>query len=297
MEKKKKGLGKGLDALFTSDSIEIFEKNTVKSGENGEKGGAMQLDVHLIDNNVMQPRKEFDEEKLHELAESIKQHGVVQPIIVTKRGERYMIVAGERRFRASRLAGLKEVPVLVREMAEEEVFEIALIENIQREDLNPVEEAAAIRYLMRQQQLTQEQAADKLGKSRSSITNSLRLLNLSDDIQRYIRDGELQMGHAKVLLGVKEELRDKLAQQAAEEGWSVRMLEAKVSGDRKNPEGKKKREDKRDPVIVEVEGEMRNFLGTKVKLSGDENKGKIVIEYYSRDTLEGIYNLICQEHS
>lgn len=294
MEKKKTGLGKGLDALFNSDP---FDTESGKIDES--RGAAMMLDVHKIDTNAMQPRREFDEEKLNELAESIKQHGVVQPIIVTRKGDRYMIVAGERRFRASRIAGLTEVPVLVREMAEEEVFEIALIENIQREDLNPVEEAAAIRYLMQQQELTQEQAAQKLGKSRAAIANSLRLLNLPDSIHQMIRNGELQMGHAKVLMGVKEEMQEKLARQAADEGWSVRTLESKAAGSSAHAQKPKRRkkDDARDPVIVDVEGEMRAFLGTKVQIAGDENRGKIIIDYYSRDTLEGIYDLICQEHT
>lgn len=293
MEKKKTGLGKGLNALFTSDPFNDENKNTDE-----KQGAAMMLDVHKIDTNTQQPRREFDEEKLNELAESIKQHGIVQPIIVTRKGDRYMIVAGERRFRASRMAGLTEVPVLVREMAEEEVFEIALIENIQREDLNPVEEAAAIRYLMQQQDLTQEQTAQKLGKSRAAVANSLRLLNLPDSIHQMIRNGELQTGHAKVLLGVREEMRERLARQAADEGWSVRTLENKAAGISAHTQRPKHRksDETRDPVIVEVEGEMRTFLGTRVQITGNENRGKIIIDYYSRDTLEGIYDLICQEH-
>lgn len=294
MEKKKiGGLGKGLDALFMNDNILDDTLNEKTSEVNNEN---IMVDIRLLDNNEKQPRREFDEEKLQELAESIKEHGVVQPIIVTKRGDRYMIVAGERRFRASRLAGLEKVPVLIREMTEEEVFEIALIENIQREDLNPIEEAAAIRYLMQRQNLTQEETAQKLGKPRTSIANSLRLLNLSDTIHQLIRDGQLQMGHAKVLLGAKDEVRERLALQAAEEGWSVRMLETKVSGNSaKHNQNRKKNDSSKDPVINDAENEMRKFLGTKVQINGNENRGKIVIEYYSRETLEGIYNLICQE--
>ncbi|MBQ9950187.1 MAG: ParB/RepB/Spo0J family partition protein [Clostridia bacterium] len=294
---KKTGLGKGLDALFFAENNPM---NTIASetAENNGTGNAVtMLDVHLIDNNTKQPRKDFDEEKLNELCESIKQHGVVQPIIVTKRGDRYLIVAGERRYRASRLAGLTEVPAIIREMAENEVLEIALIENIQREDLNPVEEAIAVRYLMQQQSLTQEQVAQKLGKNRTTITNCLRILNLPDSIHQYIRNGELQMGHAKVLLSAKEEMREELATRAAEEGWTVKMLESKVLGEKKTkePSAKRKKEDLRDPAIVDAENEMRKFMGTKVQISGDLNRGKIVIEYYSPETLEAIYNLVCHE--
>lgn len=287
MEKKKAALGRGLDALFMGNE-------DVKTMSNS---GVTELDIYQIDTNIKQPRKYFDEEKLNELAESISQHGIIEPIIVTKNGDRYIIVAGERRFRAARIAGLKKVPVIIREMAEDNILELALIENIQREDLNPIEEAVAIRYIMQSNKLNHEQTAERLGKSRAAVTNSLRLLNLPDSIHKLLAEGELQMGHAKVLLGAKEEIREQLAAQAAEEGWSVRMLEEKVSGKNKaNLQKKKeKRVETRAAEIVEVENNMRTFLGTKVQLDGNENKGKIVINYYSRDTLEAIYNLICKE--
>lgn len=282
---KRKAIGRGLNALFPDTTFETDTK----------ANDGIMIDINLIDNNIKQPRKDFDEEKLNELSESIKQHGVVQPIIVTKRNDRYLIVAGERRYRASRLAGLKEVPVLIREMTDDEVYEIALIENIQREDLNPVEEALAIRSLMQAQNLTQDQVAEKLGKKRSTITNSLRILNLPDSIHCYIKSGELQTGHAKVLLSAKEEVREELAERAANEGWTVKMLEEKVSGERKNPNQTRKKKDERDPAIRDAEEELRRFLDTKVQIKGDINRGKVVIDYYSYETLEAIYNLICHE--
>lgn len=287
---KRNGLGKGIDALFESTSI------TDELVTDNRENAVIEMDVNLIDNNVRQPRKIFDDEKIQELSDSIKEHGVVQPIIVTKRGERYLIVAGERRYRASRLAGLKKVPVIIREMAENEVLEVALIENVQREDLNPIEQALAIRLIMQQQGLTQEQVAEKLGMKRVTVTNILRILNLPNSIHEYIRSGELQLGHAKVLLSAKEEVRESLAEQAAKEGWSVKMLEAKVMGEKKNPEAKpRKREDRRDESIKEAESRMRTVIGSKVRINGDLSKGKIVIEYYTQDQLESIYNMICNE--
>lgn len=287
---KKKALGKGIDALFPSDDIydEVVSDNT-----NGDS--VIKLDVNLIDNNVRQPRKIFDEEKIQELSDSIKEHGVVQPIIVTKRGERYLIVAGERRYRASRLAGLREVPVIIREMADEKVLEIALIENVQREDLNPIEEALAIRHIMQQQGLTQEQAAAKLGMKRVTVTNLLRILNLPDTVHEFIRSGELTLGHAKVLLSAKESIREELAEKAAHEGWSVKMLESKVMGNRINPQHQNHARKTTDPIIRDAENRMRTATGGKVRINGDRDKGKIVIEYYSPEQLDAIYNLICGE--
>ena len=198
--KNNKGLGKGLDSLF--GSYEAKETDVVRM-----------ISVDLIDNNPEQPRKSFNEEKLNELAESIQQHGIVQPLIVQKRDERYTIIAGERRFRAARIAGLREVPAIVREMDGREVMEVALIENIQRENLNPIEEAAAIRFLMKEHDLTQEEVAKRLSKSRPAIANSVRLLQLPDDVQDYLREGRIQPGHARVLAAIED---DMLLQKTAE---------------------------------------------------------------------------------
>ena len=287
---KRKGLGKGLDAFFDPDIID--GDLSKKADTDGEY--IVEIDVNLIDNNTKQPRKSFDDEKIRELSDSIKEHGVVQPIIVTKRGERYLIVAGERRYRAARLAGLKKVPAIVREMTEDRVLEVALIENVQRQDLNPIEQAFAIRMIMQREGLTQEQVAEKLGMNRVTVANLLRIINLSEPIQAYLRSGELQLGHAKVLLSAKDDVREKLAEQAVLDGWTVKMLEAKVNGEKKNPQPKKKKkEDNRDADIKDAEEQMQSCLGTKVHIDGNREKGKVVIEYYTPETLDEIFNLIC----
>ena len=209
----KKGLGRGLDALLGDYTAAPPE-------------GVQQTDVYLIDTNADQPRKTFDEEKLKELADSIARHGMVQPIIVRQNGERFVIVAGERRFRAARLAGLTQVPVIVKALDDAEVMEVALIENLQRENLNPIEEAAAIRFLMEQHDLTQEEVAKRLAKSRPAIANSLRLLNLDDGVQDYVREGKLSAGAARALVAVKDARKQRtLAQEASLRGLSVREVQ------------------------------------------------------------------------
>ena len=277
-----KGVGRGLDALLGG-------------GEMPAETSVSKLSVYLIDNNSEQPRKKFDEDKLRELASSIEQHGVVQPIIVRKNGERYAIIAGERRFRAARMAGLNEVPVIVREMDEQEVLEVALIENLQREDLNPIEEAAAIRALMDEHDLTQEDVASRLGKSRPAIANTLRLLALPEKVQGLLLDGALQAGHARVLASIPdEELIIVTAQKAANEGWSVRETEKRVN---ELLESKKlnKRQSKRSNLsneLISAQDSLREHLGTKVSFKGNEDKGKIIIEYYSKDELAEIFDTI-----
>lgn len=277
-----KGLGRGLDALLGG-------------GEMPAETSVSKLSVYLIDNNSEQPRKKFDEDKLRELASSIEQHGVVQPIIVRKNGERYAIIAGERRFRAARMAGLNEVPVIVREMDEQEVLEVALIENLQREDLNPIEEAAAIRALMDEHDLTQEDVASRLGKSRPAIANTLRLLALPEKVQGLLLDGALQAGHARVLASIPDdELIIVTAQKAANEGWSVRETEKHVN---ELLESKKlnKRQPKRSNLsneLISAQDSLREHLGTKVSFKGNEDKGKIIIEYYSKDELAEIFDTI-----
>ncbi|NLB61014.1 MAG: ParB/RepB/Spo0J family partition protein [Clostridiales bacterium] len=283
-QQKKQVLGRGLDALFSD--YETPQNNS---------GGVIEVDIRLIDNNPAQPRQEFDEQKLFELSESIKRHGIVQPIIVTANKDRYTIVAGERRFRAARLAGLSTIPVIVKAFADEQLFEIALIENIQRENLNPIEEAKAIRFLIQQHDITQDEAAQRLGKSRSAIANSVRLLNLSESIQRMVRSGELQTGHAKVLLGIKDEKkRENLAHSVTSQGWSVRQLENEINSDeRKAVISKTRKKQQADPAIKSIVEKMQQILATKVELIGDMDKGKLVIEYYSQAELESLYNFIC----
>lgn len=277
-----KGLGKGLDALL--GGYEEPNETAVST-----------LSVYLIDNNSDQPRKKFDEAKLVELANSIAQHGIVQPIIVRKVGERYSIIAGERRFRAARRAGLNEVPVIVREMDEQQVLEVSLIENLQRENLNALEEAAAIRTLMDEHDLTQDEVAKRLGKSRPAIANAVRLLSLPEELQALVLEDKLSAGHCRVLASVPdEELMIKLAGPAAAEGWSVRETERRVA-DALDAKKLEKRQPKREKLSTDMESaqdSLREHLGTKVRFRGDENKGKIVIEYYSKDELAGIYDRI-----
>lgn len=277
-----KGLGKGLDALL--GGYEEPNETAVST-----------LSVYLIDNNSDQPRKKFDEAKLVELANSIAQHGIVQPIIVRKVGDRYSIIAGERRFRAARRAGLNEVPVIVREMDEQQVLEVSLIENLQRENLNALEEAAAIRTLMDEHDLTQDEVAKRLGKSRPAIANAVRLLSLPEELQALVLEDKLSAGHCRVLASVPdEELMIKLAGLAAAEGWSVRETERRVADalDAKKLEKRQPKREKLSTDLKSAQDSLREHLGTKVRFRGDENKGKIVIEYYSKDELAGIYDRI-----
>lgn len=278
----KRGLGKGLESLFSS--YEPQENDVIRS-----------LPIGSVDNNPGQPRKSFDEEKLNELAESIKQHGIVQPLIVMRNGERYTIIAGERRFRAARIAGLEEVPAIVRDMDGKEVMEIALIENIQRENLNPIEEAAAIRFLMNEHDLTQEEVAKRLSKSRPAIANSVRLLQLPDSVQNKLREGKLQPGHARVLAAITdEELLEKTAEKCAENGWSVRETEEQVKKAMTLAELHKRPRKRRtlSNDLAEARSRLRERLGTRVDIQGDEKKGKIIIEYFTDEGLQTIYDTI-----
>ena len=253
-----KGLGKGLDALLGGANM-------------SDPSQVRMVSIYLIDNNSEQPRKLFNDEKLKELATSIEQHGVVQPIIVRKNGERYTIIAGERRFRAARLAGLNEVPVLVRELSEQEILEVSLIENLQRENLNAMEEARAIRQLMDEHDLTQEEVAKRLGKSRPAIANSVRLLALPEEVQQLLYDGKLQAGHCRVLASVPDEaLMTSLAKSAAREGWSVRETEERVKTALEK-QALEKRQPKREKLsndAKKAQDALRERLGTQVSLSG-----------------------------
>lgn len=280
-----KGLGKGLDALLGGSGVP-------------EGSSVSTLSVYLIDTNLDQPRKSFDEAKLRELAVSIEQHGVVQPIIVKKSDDRYKIIAGERRFRAARMAGLNEVPVIVRDLDEQEVLEVSLIENLQRENLNPIEEAAAIRALMDEHDLTQEEVAKRLGKSRPAVANSVRLLALPDEVRDLVLEGKLQAGHCRVLASIPDEqLLIKTAVKAADGEWSVRETEQRVAAllalnslERKQPKRSRLSND-----IRHAQDRLRERLGTKVSFKGDDDRGKIVIEYFSNEELTGIYDLIMGE--
>ncbi|HEY8345810.1 MAG TPA: ParB/RepB/Spo0J family partition protein [Symbiobacteriaceae bacterium] len=276
----KRGLGRGLSALIP----EI---------DPGDRESVVELAVDLIEPNPRQPRKHFDEGKLEELASSIRAKGIVQPIVVRPRDGRYEIVAGERRWRAAKLAGLKRVPALVRDFSEAEVMEIALIENLQREDLNPLEEAEAYRVLLEECHLTQEELARRLGKSRPQISNTLRLLQLAEPVREELRAGRISVGHAKVLLGVSDPaLQERLAARVAQEGLSVRELEAAVkrqtAGSRSARRGRESREDDLTPELRDIERRLGERLGTPVKLQMGKDRGRIEITFFGEEGLERV---------
>mgnify|MGYP001333535212 CR=1 FL=1 len=276
----KKGLGKGLGALITS--VE------------NEDTGVMEVRINDIEPNRGQPRKSFDDEKLAQLAESIKQHGVVQPLIVQRDGNKYIIVAGERRWRAARIAGLKTIPVIVRDLSDRQMMEIALIENLQREDLNPIEEAEAYEKLMSEFGMTQEEIASTVGKSRPAIANSLRLLALQEEVRMKLIAGELTSGHARALLAIEDrELQVRAADEIIKNGLNVRETEQIVKrlGRQKQQKGKKV-DDAADIEYIAIEDKFREVFGTKVKITKNKAGGKIVIEYYSDDELDRIINLV-----
>lgn len=278
---KKTGLGKGLDALF-SNNVDVDE--VLKENEVIEK-----LKITEVEPNRKQPRKHFDEEALEELAESIKRYGVIQPIIVVKKDDYYEIVAGERRWRASKKAGLKEIPAIVREGDERKNKEIALIENVQREDLNAYEKALGIKELMDDYGLTQQEVAEILGKSRSGIANTVRILNLDERVLELVKQGKLAEGHARTLLAIED--KDKQYQTAIkmiEKGATVRDFEKNVSF-KKNM---KQKAEKYEAIFNDIENRFQGFFGTKVKLEPGKRKGKIVIEYANNEDLERILELI-----
>lgn len=271
----KKGLGKGLGALINNEAIE-------------ENTGVLELKINDIEPNTAQPRKLFDDEKLVQLAESIKQHGVIQPIIVKKDNNIFTIIAGERRWRAAKLAGLNTIPALVKDFTELQVMEVALIENLQREDLNPIEEANAFMNLMNEFNLTQEQIAEKIGRSRSAIANTIRLLGLTNDVKKFIISGDLTSGHARTLVIIEnEELQKSAAEYIIKNKLSVRETEDYIKNllnkKDKNRNTKSKLE---NPEYKYVEDKLKNILGTKVKLNANKNRGKITIEYYSNEELD-----------
>lgn len=280
MDMPKRGLGRGLGALLGDYN------------ENTEKSSVTELNIRDIDTNLKQPRKDFNDEKLAELSASIKRHGIVQPIVVRQKGDRFSIVAGERRYRAARLAGLEKVPVVIRAFDERETMEVALIENLQRENLNPMEEAFGIQTLMEQYDLTQEDAAARLGKSRPAVANSLRLLTLCEPVKRLVTDGSLQAGHARVLAGLKDEqLQQSLAQASIRGGWSVREMEARAKLAQQEPKQKPASKEPQG-ILKAAQDALREHLGTGVKIEGTEKRGKITIEYYSEEALSQIYDTI-----
>ena len=274
-----KRLGKGLDALIPSLNV-------------NEDDQIIEISLDKLRANPYQPRKTFEDESIKELAESIRQHGIIQPIIVRSVLRGYEIIAGERRFRASQLCGKETIPAVVRNMTDQQVMEIALIENLQREDLNAIEIATAYQSLMEQFSLTQEELSLKVGKSRSHIANFLRLLTLPKDIQDHVSRGTLSMGHARAIVGIKDEAQKRaLVKQTIEQEWSVRELEDAISKLGKKEE-KKQAPKKKDPYIPQLEETLRERLKTTVKIKQNKNRGKIEIAYYSPQDLERLLELL-----
>lgn len=291
---KKFGLGKGLNALIPEDTIlSTLDNKTDRNQEIKEKGSIL-IDINLIKSNEDQPRKSFDDEKIMELAESIKSNGIIQPLILRKDNNEYIIVAGERRWRAAKSIGIKEVPAIIMDLTEKQVLEISLIENIQREDLNSIEEAVAYKKLISDFNLTQEELSKRIGKSRVTITNTLRLLNLSADVQQYIIEGVISEGHGRALLGITDsKLQCELAQTVIDDKLSVRELELlikklKTSSSRTKTNSSKEA----NPYYKDVTYKLENYFGTKVNITNKNNKGKIEIEYYSEEDLQRILEII-----
>jgi len=299
---KRQGLGRGLDALLgggseghAPQSAGSEPKRTVPAALRREVSddAVMTLRISDIDPNREQPRRQFDESALHELAASIKAVGVIQPIIVCRaEAGRYTIIAGERRWRASRLAGLNEIPAIVRDWDEVKKLEAALIENLQRSDLNPVEEAMGVNRLMEQCGLTQEAAAERLGKSRPAVANLIRLLTLPEAILNMLREGKLSAGHARALVTLPRDMQVRLAQLAAAQGWSVRQLERICSQQNAEKKAERLAEKSRDPEFKRLERMARDVFGTRAELSGDEQKGKLVVHYRNAEDLQRIWDLL-----
>ena len=299
MAVKRNGLGKGLDSLIpnkSNKSPSTVEKQIVKT-EKEEKStatGEILVKINEVEPNREQPRKDFDEDSLMELADSIKQFGILQPLIVQKKKDYYEIIAGERRWRAAKLAGIKEVPIIIKDYSNQEIVEISLIENIQRENLNPIEEAMAYKRLLEEFNLKQDEVAERVSKSRTAVTNSMRLLKLSDRVQQMIVDDMISTGHARALLAIDdEEQQYMLANKIFDEKLSVRETE-KLVKELKNPKKEvKKVKQERMFVYNDLADHMKNIIGTKVSVNPKANgKGKIEIEYYSEEELERIYDLI-----
>ena len=292
-----KGLGKGLDTLIPESSARKNAKTEVEKQvviEKVIKKEEVMVKISEVEPNRNQPRKNFDEDALLELSESIKQFGIIQPLVVQKRKDYYEIIAGERRWRAAKMAGLKEVPVIIKDYTDQEIVEISLIENIQREDLNPIEEAQAFKRLLTEFHLKQDEVAEKVSKSRTAVTNSMRLLKLDERVQQMVIDDMLSTGHARALLTTDDkEQQYSLANKIFEEKMSVREVEHMMQALQKPKTEKKRKEEVPNKFIYEdVEEKLKNILGTKVSVNYKKNnKGKIEIEYYSNEELERLLEL------
>lgn len=273
-----KGLGKGISAFFPEDTLHNDES-------------VEQIPVIKIVANPFQPRKIFQDEALLELAQSIQEHGIIQPIVVRKKGTKFEIVVGERRYRASKLAGLTEIPAIVKNLTEQEMMELAILENLQREDLTPIEEAEAYASLIEQLNFTQEDLAQRLGKSRPHITNHIRLLQLPDDVREKINSGELSMGHGRALLGLKNKrMIQELAKRTIKESLNVRQVEKFVQTF--NTDVPRETKKQKDIFVEATESQLRDYFGTQVQITKSQNKGKIEIEFYSEDDLQRILEIL-----
>lgn len=288
----KKGLGskaKGLEALINTKMMSYNEGGFMQEG-------VLEIDINKIETNKNQPRKYFDEESLLELSESLKDYGMIQPVVVKRVEDYYELVAGERRFRAAKIAGLKKIPALIKELDEIASFEIALVENLQRQNLNPIEEAEGFYKLQQEFLLNQEEIASKIGKSRSTIANSMRLLNLDNRVIDFVRENKLSAGHAKALLAVADkEIQFELAEKIIEQDLSVRQVEKIAKSLQQNENAPEKKQQKAVEFDTSsyhlIEDDLKSLFATKVKLSSKKNKGKIEIEYYSNDDLDRILTL------
>lgn len=294
----KRGLGKGLDSLIPTNvmmesEVKHSTASTASSAED-EKDGTLMVKLSKVEPNREQPRKNFDEDSLQELAESLKQFGMLQPILVQNRGDCYEIIAGERRWRAAKIAGLKEVPVIVRELTDQEIVEISLIENIQREDLNPIEEAQAYKRLLTEFHLKQDEVAERVSKSRTAVTNSMRLLKLCDEVQKMVVDDMISTGHARALISIEDpEEQYLIAQKIFDEKLSVREVEKLVKDLHKPPKPPKEENKTLQAIYQEISERLKQSLSTKVSVSAKQNgAGKIEIEFYNHEDLERLLERI-----
>lgn len=294
----KRGLGKGLDSLIPTNvmmesEVKHATVSTASSAEE-EKDGTLMVKLSKVEPNREQPRKNFDEDSLQELAESLKQFGMLQPILVQNRGDYYEIIAGERRWRAAKIAGLKEVPVIVRELTDQEIVEISLIENIQREDLNPIEEAQAYKRLLTEFHLKQDEVAERVSKSRTAVTNSMRLLKLCDEVQKMVVDDMISTGHARALISIEDpEEQYLIAQKIFDEKLSVREVEKLVKDLHKPPKPPKEENKTLQAIYQEISERLKQSLSTKVSVSAKQNgAGKIEIEFYNHEDLERLLERI-----
>ncbi|WP_123054926.1 ParB/RepB/Spo0J family partition protein [Clostridium sp. JN-1] len=286
---RKIGLGKGLGALIPEEKVE-------HQMDQKDNGIIKMVDINMIQANKYQPRKNFNEEKITQLSESIKEHGVIQPIILKKDGQTYNIIAGERRWRAAKLANLEKVPAIIMNLTEKDILEVSLIENIQRQDLNPIEEALAYKRLIDDFNLTQEQLSNRIGKSRTAVTNCLRLLNLDEKVQEYLNNGLISEGHGRALLGLQDkELQRKLAKVIIDKDLSVRETEKfikNINTNKNDNQDTNIKEQTLNPYYLDIKNKLENLFSTKVSLLNKKNKGKIQIEYYSEQDLQRILDIL-----